>query len=83
MEEQQSILQAAAEAAAHGMQQPFVCCSTSFIAFASHICLFWAVQSLSVFGLRSSVTSVSSLCSPSFLWWVQMLKLCCCNHERL
>ncbi len=40
MEEQQSILQAAAVAAAHGMQQPFVCCSTSFIAFASHICLF-------------------------------------------
>ena len=37
MEEQQ---QAAAVAAAHGMQQPFVCCSTSCIAFASHVCLF-------------------------------------------
>ena len=37
MEEQQ---QAAAVAAAHGKQQPFVCCSTSCIAFASHICLF-------------------------------------------
>ncbi len=40
MEEQQSITQAAAVAAAHGMHQPFVCCSTSSIAFASHICLF-------------------------------------------
>ena len=37
MEEQQ---QAATVAAAHGKQQPFVCCPTSCIAFASHICLF-------------------------------------------
>jgi len=39
MQEQESMTQAAAVTAAHGMHQPLVCCSTSSIASASHICL--------------------------------------------